>query len=73
MGRRIINVWSKRNDSIWIDGRVTSIIMALDMLHIDSASHARDLIYVFGIIEQIRILSKQFLVALEVNSINLYS
>lgn len=46
--------------------------MLLDMFHMDSATHSRDLVYVFGIVEQIWVLAKKLFVALEVNSINLH-
>lgn len=68
----IVYIWTTGNNSKWIDGRVASIVMLLDMLHMDSATHSRDLIYVFSIVEQIWVLAKELLVALEVNSINLY-
>jgi hypothetical protein len=41
------------------------------VLHIDRAAHARNLVDVLGVIEQIRIFPDELLVALEVNSINL--
>lgn len=56
MRGRIINVGANRNDPIGIDRRMASVVMPLDVLHIDCARHAWDLIYVFGVIEQIGIL-----------------
>lgn len=71
MRRRVINIGAKRNDSKWIDCRMASIIMLLDMFHMNRATYSFSLVYIFGVIEQIWILSQQFLVAFEVNCINL--
>lgn len=71
MRRRVINIGAKRNDSKRIDSRMASIIMLLYMFHMNRAAYPFGLVYVFGVIEQIWILSQQFLVAFEVNCINL--
>lgn len=71
MGRREVNIRAMRNDSIWINGRVTSIIVLLDVIHVHCAAHARNLEDLFCVIEQVWVLSQQFLVAFEVNSIYL--
>lgn len=57
MRGRIIDIRAKRDDPIWIDRRMASIVMPLDVLHIHSARHAGNLIYVFGVVEQIWIFS----------------
>lgn len=36
MRSRIVNVRTKRNNSIWIDRRMTAIVVALDVIHVDS-------------------------------------
>ncbi|KAH7838267.1 hypothetical protein Vadar_024248 [Vaccinium darrowii] len=71
MRSRKIDVRTKRNDSKGVDGWMAAIIMPLDVFHVDCTTHARNLEYVFGIIEQIRELAQQFLVTLEVNRIHL--
>lgn len=71
MRSRKIDVRTKRNDPKGINGGMAAIIMPLDVFHVDRTTHARNLEYVFGVIEQVRELTEQFLVALEVNSINL--
>jgi hypothetical protein len=71
VGWRIVNVRAERNDSKGIDSGMTSIIMPLNMLHVNSATHARNLEDVFGVVEHIRVISEQLFVAFEVNCINL--
>lgn len=71
MGSRVVNIWALRDDPIRIDRRVASIVMLLDMFHVYSAAHTWHLENVFSVIEQIRVLAKKFLVALEMNCINL--
>jgi hypothetical protein len=50
-------MWAKRNDPKWIDRRMASIVMPLDVFHVDCTTHARDLKNVFGVIKQIRVLT----------------
>ena len=71
MGSREVYIWALRDYPIRIDRRVASIVMLLDMFHIYSAAHTWDLENVFRVIEQIHVLAKKFLVALEMNCINL--
>lgn len=71
MRSRVVNVRANRNNSQWIHGRMASIIMPLNVFHVHSAAHPGDLENVFGVIEQIGVLSDQLLVALEMNCINL--
>lgn len=71
MGRRKINIGAKRDDPKWIDRWVASVIVFLDMLHIDSATHAWNLEYVFSIVQQAWVLAKELFIALEVDCINL--
>lgn len=60
------------DDAKWIDGRMASIVVALDVIHVHCAAHAWDLENVFAVIQQIRVFPYQFLVAFEVNRINLH-
>lgn len=46
--------------------------MLLYVCHIHRAAHAGNLVYVFGVIEQIWIFTQVFFVALEMNSIDLW-
>lgn len=71
MRRRVVNIRAKRNDAKWINRRMASIVMPLDVFHVDCTTDPRHLKNVFGVIEEIRVLTKQFLVTLEVDSINL--
>lgn len=71
MGRSIVNIWTLWDDSKWIDGWMTSIVMLLNVLHVNCTAHARDLENVFGVIEYIWIFAQQLLIALEVNSVDL--
>lgn len=72
MRRRIINIRTLWDDPVCIYGRMASIVVLLYVFHVDRAAHAWDLVYVFGVIEQIRIFTQKLFVALEMNSINLH-
>lgn len=67
-----VNAWAQRDDPERIDGRMAAVIMPLDVLHVDRAAHARDLVDLLGVIEDIWVLSQQLLVAFEVDGINLF-
>lgn len=71
MWRGIIYIRAERDNSECIDNRVASVVMFLDVIHVNGVTHAWDLIYVFREIEQIRVLTNHLLVALEVNDIDL--
>lgn len=58
MVRQIIDVWAVRNDPIRINGWVASIIVHLDVIHINCAAHARNLEDLFCVIEQVRVLTQ---------------
>lgn len=71
MGSRVVYIWALRDDPKRIDRRVASIVMLLDMFHVYSAAHTWDLENFFRVIEQIWVLAEKFLVAFEMNRINL--
>ena len=71
MGRGIVNGWTRRNDPKRVYGRMASVVMPLDVRHVDRAAHSRNLVDVFRVIEQVRVLAQQFLVAFEMNCIDL--
>lgn len=71
MRGRVVNTWANRNYAKWIDSSTISIVIPLDEFHVDCTTDARDLENVLDVIEQIRVLTYQFLVTLEVDSINL--
>lgn len=73
MRRRVINVWSTRDDPKRVNRRVASVVMLLDVIHVHCAIHTGDLEYVLRVVEQIRILPQELLVALEVDRINLHA
>jgi hypothetical protein len=56
MRRRVVNIRAKRNDAKWINRRMASIVMPLDVFHFDCTTDARHLKNVFGVIEEIRVL-----------------
>lgn len=72
MRRSVIDVWSMRDDPERVNRRVASIVMLLDVIHVHCATHSGDLENVFRVVEQIRILPYEFLVAFEVDRINLH-
>lgn len=72
MRRGVIDIWSMGDDPKRVDRRVASIVMLLDVIHVHGATHTAYLKYVFRVVEQIRILPQEFLVALEVNRVNLH-
>lgn len=57
MWSRIVDIWTMRNDSKWIDGWMAPIVMLLNVHHVDCATNSRDLKYVFGVIEDVGILT----------------
>lgn len=52
---------------------MASVIVELDVIHVDGATHAWDLKDVLCVVEQIRILPYKFFVTLEKNCIDLLS
>lgn len=72
MRRSVIDVWSMRDDPERVNRRVASIVMLLDVIHVHRATHSGDLENVFRVVEQIWILPYEFLVAFEVDRINLH-
>lgn len=71
MRRRVIGTRSVGNDSQRVDGRMASVVVPLDVLYVHGGAHSLDLEQVLRIVEQIRVLSDQCLVAFEVDSIDL--
>jgi len=71
MRRKIINIGANRNNTQWIHRRVASVIVELDVIHVDGATHAWDLKDVLCVVEQIWILPYKFPVTLEKNCIDL--
>jgi len=71
MRRREVCIGTDGDNSIWVDGRMASIVVLLYVIHVDRAAHAWNLVYVFGVIKQIWIFTQELLVALEMNSIDL--
>jgi hypothetical protein len=67
----VIDVGPCRDNPVGVYGWMASVVVLPYVLHIDRAAHARNLVDVLGVIEQIRIFPDELLVALEVNSINL--
>lgn len=54
--RVVVDAWTLRNDSKWIDGRMTSIVVLFYVCHVHCATHPRHLENVFGVIENIWVL-----------------
>jgi hypothetical protein len=67
----IIDAGACWDNPIRVYGWMASVVVFPYVLHINRAAHARNLVDVLGVIEQIRVFPDEFLVALEVNSINL--
>jgi hypothetical protein len=69
MRRRIINSGRQRDNLVRIDVFVT-IIMVPNVIHVDRLCNAGNLVYVFRVVEKIRIPPNRLSAALEVNVIN---
>lgn len=67
----VINVRARGDNPVGIYGWMASIIVLPYVLHVNRAANARNLVDVLGVIEQIWVFPEEFLVAFEVNSINL--
>ena len=55
-----------------VDARVTAEVMVLDVLHVHGFSYPGELVYIFGVVEQVWVLTYELLVAFEVNHIHLH-
>lgn len=53
----VVDIWAARNYPERIDRRMASIVVPFDVIHLDCAAHSRNLENVFGVVEQIRVLS----------------
>lgn len=67
----VVNLLPHRNDTEWVDGRMTPIIMVLDMVHIDSSSDAGNLEQILRVVEQVGVLTDELLVGFEVDDVDL--
>jgi hypothetical protein len=65
------DVGAYRDNPVGVYGWMASVVVLPYVLHIDRATHARNLVDVLGVIEQIRVFPDELLVALEMNNINL--
>lgn len=46
------------NDTKWIDGRMASIVMLLDMFHVHCTAHPSNLENILCVIEKIRVFAQ---------------
>lgn len=54
--RRVVDVRSLGDDPERVYRRVASVVMLLNMFHVHSATHSTDLVDIFYVVEDIRIL-----------------
>jgi hypothetical protein len=54
-----------------VDSWMATIVMLLDVVHVDCIPNRLDLKQLFGVVEQVGVLANQLLVTLEVYNINL--
>lgn len=57
MRRRVVDVWPVRDDPERVYSRMASVVMLLNVNHVHSATQALDLVDVFYVVENIRVLS----------------
>ena len=67
---RVVDLLAHGHNSIRIDRRMAPVVMVLDVPHVHRLTNAWDLVQILSIIEQIRILPNELLVALEVHQIH---
>lgn len=67
----VVHRLTHRDNTGGVDRRMTTIVVILNMVHIDSPTDTWNLKQLLGVIEQIGILTNQLLVRLEVNKVNL--
>lgn len=67
----VVNVGARRDNSVGVYRRVASVVVLPDVLHVHRAAHARDLVDVLGVVEQVWVFPQELLVAFEVNGVNL--
>lgn len=67
----VVDVGASGDNPVGVYGRMASVVVLPDVLHVDSAADARDLVDVLGVVEQVWVFSQELLVAFEVNGIDL--
>lgn len=67
----VVDIETHGNDPVRVYRGVTSIVVLPDVLHLDRAADATDLVDVLRVVEQVWVFPKELLVALEVNGVNL--
>lgn len=55
MKRRVIDIGAVRDDPEWVYRRVAPVVMLLNVFHVNSATHALDLVDIFYVVEDIRV------------------
>ena len=67
----VVNVGARGDNPIGIYRWMTPVVVLPDVLHIHRAAHARGLIDILDVVEQVQVLSEELLVAFEVNGVDL--
>jgi len=67
----VVDVGARRDNPIGVYRWVASIVVLPDVLHVQRAADARDLVDILGVVEQVWVFPQELLVAFEANSINL--
>lgn len=71
MRGREINVGTRGDDSIFVDCGMASVVVSLDVRHVDGVRNARNLVDIFSVVEEIWVLFDCPFVALEMYNIHL--
>ena len=65
MGGTIVDIGPNGDDPIRVDGRMTPVIMLLDVIHVNRVGHTRQLVNVLCVVEEVWVLANETFVALE--------
>lgn len=71
MRSRVVYSLSHSDDSMRVDGRMTAIIVLLDVFHVHCLGNSGKLVNILGVVEEVGILSNEFLVSLKVDHVHL--
>ena len=51
VGGSVVDIGPHRDDAIRVDGRMTSVVMLLDVVHVDRIRHSGHLVDILGVVE----------------------
>ena len=67
----VVDVGASGDNPVGVYRRMASVVVLPDVLHVNAAANARDLVDVLGVVEQVWVFPQRLLVAFEVDGIDL--